>query len=139
MNRHLLKLIDEVDRNGSTAEHWAAGGGHVTRAWNISHDISLQIFLSRYYSTTGDNIAKIMTTEDHRPKKKVRRMDGKTTLHYAARYGRNNAWGCTAAHWTVSLTLSTLSCIHQKMVLHCLQIVDTALSICRYQLVLYEI
>ena len=68
----IWKLLFTRDRNGSTADHWAAGGGH----------LSCLEFL-------------INLKESHQPSsslndtnsKKIRRRDGKTCLHYAARNG----------------------------------------------------
>ena len=66
-NTALQKLLDTKDRNGSTAEHWAAGGGHLD---------CLQFLLS--FQKTIPRKAPI---------KRQRRRDGKTCLHYAARNG----------------------------------------------------
>ena len=83
----IRKVIDTVDRNGSIAEHWAAGGGHVPC---LKYLMDLR--------TTTKNTCRDSTEEDQsqqmienhgKKKKKVRRRDGKTTLHYAARYGRD--------------------------------------------------
>ena len=67
----LEKVLYQVDRNGSIAEHWAAGGGHVdclSYVMNLRRTINEKI-TSKY-------------------RQKVRRRDGKTSLHYAARNGK---------------------------------------------------
>lgn len=71
----LAALLSTRDRNGSTPEHWAAGGGHLE---------SLRLLLEK-----RDSLPKELVTEDESSKKKkLRRRDGKTCLHYAARNGR---------------------------------------------------
>lgn len=77
-DHHIRSLLSLEDRNGSTAEHWAAGGGHIKciqYIWDLRERIR------------GDD--DIATTSKHGSKKVVRRRDGKTALHYAARNGRN--------------------------------------------------
>ena len=68
---HLLGLLNTTDRHKSTAEHWAAGGGHVECLQFLDN---LQSELGTSSHTSNDN-------------KKSRRRDGKTCLHYAARNG----------------------------------------------------
>ncbi len=70
----LQKLLNTRDRNGSTAEHWAAGGGHLSC-------LQFLLELGGSSSFTDDD------TGNNNPKR-VRRRDGKTCLHYAARNGR---------------------------------------------------
>ncbi len=71
----IIMVIETRDRNGSIAEHWAAGGGHL--------DCLKFIFelRSRYTSSLND-------TSDS--EKKNRKRDGKTCLHYAARNGHDH-------------------------------------------------
>ncbi|KAL7561764.1 hypothetical protein ACA910_013304 [Epithemia clementina (nom. ined.)] len=84
--KRALELLDSRDRHLSTAEHWAAGEGHLpclqflfrkrrqleeTPREKNGHDST---------SFTGFSQFKIT--------KKIRRRDGKTCLHYAARNGR---------------------------------------------------
>ena len=68
----LRKLLDVRDRNGSTAEHWAAGGGHK----------SCLEFLLGWRESLRSTAAGNSTNP-----KRIRRRDGKTCLHYAARNG----------------------------------------------------
>ena len=74
----LAQLLSTRDRNGSTPEHWAAGGGHVD---------CLKILLqSRDRLPTG-SLTPTDTSSEELPKR-IRRRDGKTCLHYAARNGK---------------------------------------------------
>ena len=60
-------VLNEVDRHGSLADHWAAGEGHV------------------------DCLAYLLTEREQRclhRKQSTRRRDGKTALHYACRKGQ---------------------------------------------------
>lgn len=72
-------LLEALDRNGSTAEHWAAGGGHT--------DCLLYLIIK------SKNNELVLSSEEKqkiimkRPKLKKRR-DGKTPFHYAARNGK---------------------------------------------------
>jgi hypothetical protein len=68
-NNAVRKLLDTRDRNGSTAEHWASGGGHLA---------CLKFLLELRDSQPEES--KDRTT-------RIRRRDGKTCLHYAARNG----------------------------------------------------
>lgn len=75
----LAELLSTRDRNGSTPEHWAAGGGHID---------CLKILLeSREKVSNGTATPPDPTTEAH-ANKRLRRRDGKTSLHYAARNGK---------------------------------------------------
>ena len=73
---HIRSLVSLEDRNGSTAEHWAAGGGHIECIKFLWH-------LNERIRKAGNSVSK------NGNKKVVRRRDGKTALHYAARNGRN--------------------------------------------------
>lgn len=66
-------LVDTRDRHLSTAEHWAAGGGHLSC---LKYLLDLR---QKYMSSSETN-----TSEDT---KRTRRRDGKTCLHYSARNG----------------------------------------------------
>jgi hypothetical protein len=73
----LARLLLARDRNGSTPEHWAAGGGHLE---------CLKMLLKK-----RDRLPKVdsaITSDKEVQKKKLRRRDGKTCMHYAARNGQ---------------------------------------------------
>ncbi len=75
-NSNLLEL---KDRNGSTAEHWAAGSGHLhCLKYILLQQQQQQQHLNKQvnYQQKKFNIRK--------------RRDGKTSLHYAARNGHNS-------------------------------------------------
>lgn len=76
MNKTVVELLNTIDRNGSIADHWAAGGGHIDC---LKYLLSLRCDLK----IIGSDLEK--TTCDHQ---KTRRRDGKSTLHYAARHGK---------------------------------------------------
>lgn len=66
-------LLNTRDRHLSTAEHWAAGSGHLAcLKWIITKQ--------------RENLAKVETSSSEN-RAKMRRRDGKTSLHYAARNG----------------------------------------------------
>jgi ankyrin repeat protein len=69
----LQNLLETRDRNGSTAQHWAAGNGHLV-CLQFLHDLR------------ENQSAASSTTADNNPKR-IRRREGKTCLHYAARNG----------------------------------------------------
>ena len=72
-NSAIQVLLDTKDRHLSTAEHWAAGGGHL----NCLHFL---LELRRQYCSSNNNSNQT----------KLRRRDGRTCLHYAARNGHLN-------------------------------------------------
>ena len=95
-------LLSIRDRNGSTAEHWAAGGGH----WDcVSYLLDLRDAVSGSSAADPTDIdisasgggaviltknIKTYSTKNNNTttsKKIRRRRDGKTSLHYAARNG----------------------------------------------------
>mmetsp|Transcript_89 Transcript_89/g.124 ORF Transcript_89/g.124 Transcript_89/m.124 type:complete len:454 (+) Transcript_89:107-1468(+) len=69
----LSELLSTCDRNGSTSEHWASGGGHL--------DCLILLLTSQDKNHLSNKISKVS-------RKKSRRRDGKTCLHYAARNGQ---------------------------------------------------
>lgn len=86
------ELLHTRDRHGSTAEHWAAGNGHLP---------CLQFLVEqRRIPPQPPNgppgllpgqpppVVGATTSTDVPASKKVRRRDGKTPLHYAARNGQ---------------------------------------------------
>lgn len=71
----ICNLIGIRDRNLASAEHWAAGGGHLPC-------LALLLRLRRESNGSVDRAQDAQTGP-----KKMRRRDGKTCLHYAARNG----------------------------------------------------
>jgi hypothetical protein len=80
---HVTKLLSLRDRNGSTAEHWAAGGGHLEC---VSYLLNLRDIVNKVPNSTQSNVSEEIPQAS---KKLGRRRDGKTPLHYAARNGHN--------------------------------------------------
>ena len=88
-NRIIRSLLSLRDRNGSTAEHWAAGGGHVKC---VAYLLELRdlVYISEPNNDVLDARGSIERDDDTISNKKVRRRrDGKTSLHYASRNGHN--------------------------------------------------
>ncbi len=85
-NNHIRSLLCLEDRNGSTAEHWAGGGGHIKciqYLWELGDRI-------REEDKDEANKADDSSTNTNRDKTvRCRRRDGKTALHYASRNGQN--------------------------------------------------
>jgi ankyrin repeat protein len=69
-------LVDTRDRHLSTAEHWAAGGGHIS---SLKYLLDLR---QNHMSPLEKN-----ASQDGSNVKRTRRRDGKTCLHYSARNG----------------------------------------------------
>lgn len=97
--QHIRRLLSLEDRNGSTAEHWAAGGGHmncIEYLWKLSDRIREDDVA---HTNNNNNISSSRDTQTRRGHKKVcRRRDGKTALHYAARNGRNEMIDLILSH-----------------------------------------
>ncbi|KAL7516617.1 hypothetical protein ACHAWX_001612 [Stephanocyclus meneghinianus] len=105
MRRHIQSLIYCRDRNGSTAEHWAAGGGHTEC---LSYLLELRDMVSessispaikvndngRDDKTVTDTSTSIKTEATRNNNKIRKRRDGKTPLHYAARNGHTACIDC---------------------------------------------
>lgn len=72
----IRNLIEMRDRNGSTAEHWAAGGGHLA---------CLKCLMGHLRQLRPPVVEEENTAMTRR-----RKRDGKTSLHYAARNGHND-------------------------------------------------
>ncbi|GKY94185.1 hypothetical protein MPSEU_000384500 [Mayamaea pseudoterrestris] len=99
-NDGVTKLLLTRDRHGSVAEHWAAGGGHLdclaylsqlTQTYcasNSSGNDSLPTGSNGVDSST--TTTPPLMTPTMNTNKKLRRRDGKTSLHYAARNGHVN-------------------------------------------------
>ena len=87
--QHINRLISCRDRNGSTAEHWAAGGGHVeclTYLLELRDLVSRKLSGKQFDCKHSDQQDKSLMNHSYN-KKIRRRRDGKTSLHYAARNG----------------------------------------------------
>jgi len=86
---HVKGLLSLRDRNGSTAEHWAAGGGHLDC---LSCLLELRDGIASSSSTKQQEQRHqdATSTNNNNNKKIRRRRDGKTSLHYAARNGHNH-------------------------------------------------
>eukprot|EP00569_Conticribra_weissflogii_P000754 CAMPEP_0171354966 /NCGR_PEP_ID=MMETSP0878-20121228/44979_1 /TAXON_ID=67004 /ORGANISM="Thalassiosira weissflogii, Strain CCMP1336" /LENGTH=542 /DNA_ID=CAMNT_0011860957 /DNA_START=19 /DNA_END=1644 /DNA_ORIENTATION=- len=89
---HAKVLLSLRDRNGSSAEHWAAGGGHIDcllfllQLRDTAFAASLEepsVHADQRQNTQSQTISSAC-------KKIRRRRDGKTSLHYASRNGHNN-------------------------------------------------
>ena len=83
----ILEELKRTDRHQSTAEHWAAGGGHL-ECLTFLLETRKRVEGSATSTTNHHNTSSKTTI--HEPPKKVRRRDGKTCLHYAARNGHVN-------------------------------------------------
>eukprot|EP00546_Thalassionema_frauenfeldii_P005588 CAMPEP_0178925664 /NCGR_PEP_ID=MMETSP0786-20121207/18049_1 /TAXON_ID=186022 /ORGANISM="Thalassionema frauenfeldii, Strain CCMP 1798" /LENGTH=414 /DNA_ID=CAMNT_0020600593 /DNA_START=98 /DNA_END=1339 /DNA_ORIENTATION=+ len=78
----LSELLSTCDRNGSISEHWASGGGHLECLKLLLHkQDEFNREENNVSCSPSDKISKVA-------KKKSRRRDGKTCLHYAARNGQ---------------------------------------------------
>ena len=85
---HIKRLLSLRDRNGSTAEHWAAGGGHLDC---LSYLLELHDGIASLSSAKQQEQHQDTTSTNNNNNKKIRRRrDGKTSLHYAARNGHNH-------------------------------------------------
>jgi len=89
----LRQLIEARDRNGSLAEHWAAGGGYLDCLRYIFELRSNIASNSKSLSSASKLSTSLHGRDSAAPsnhKKKYGRRDGKTCLHYAARNGHNH-------------------------------------------------
>ena len=77
------QLLDTTDRHMSTAEHWAAGGGHLD-CLKFLMDMRLEYM----QNNNGNRQHASKIGNKNNKKKKLGRRDGKTCLHYAARNGQ---------------------------------------------------
>ncbi len=90
--QHVKGLLSLRDRNGSSAEHWAAGGGHI-HCLSYLLDLRDAAFAASLEepSADADNLQNTSSETKFNTGKKIRRRrDGKTSLHYASRNGHNN-------------------------------------------------
>ncbi|CAB9525533.1 Ankyrin Repeat Protein [Seminavis robusta] len=85
----IMALLNQTDRHGSIAEHWAAGGGHLDCLKLLKETRRQQQQLAT--DNNKDNHDATTATATHGDAEngpKLRRRDGKTSLHYAARNGQ---------------------------------------------------
>lgn len=87
-NHYLRTLLNTRDRHKSTADHWAAGGGHLD-CLRYLHNLQATLGALDTLITGGKTHQKQHDLESGAGKRKykARRRDGKTCLHYAARNG----------------------------------------------------
>ena len=74
-----LELLETKDRNGSTAEHWSAGNGHL-KCLHYLMTLSTDLL-------SDENSNSNISSRDAISNNKRRKRDGKTSLHYASRNG----------------------------------------------------
>ena len=88
-NHHLRILLNTRDRHKSTADHWAAGGGHLD-CLRYLYNLRASFGASENHnigSKTPQNEQNLDISKSNKRSNKARRRDGKTCLHYAARNG----------------------------------------------------
>ena len=85
-NGTLWNLLHTKDRHNSTAEHWAAGGGHIKC---LQYLVELRKGHTVQMDQHHQNNRLLRKDRQQQPVK-MRRRDGKTSLHYAARNGHLN-------------------------------------------------
>ena len=80
-NNAIQTLLSTKDRNGSTAEYWAAGGGHRScLEFILECGFRYRPSSPSSHSRMGGGVVR----------KSKRKRDGKTSLHYAARNGHTH-------------------------------------------------
>jgi ankyrin repeat protein len=79
-SHELASLLATKDRHGSVAEHWAAGGGHL-------ECLDYLVQQQQCLAATDDDGEDAAAAPAPALARTMRRRDGKTSLHYAARYG----------------------------------------------------
>lgn len=86
-NDRIRRLVHQQDRNGSIAEHWAAGGGHLNclRLLHKYRDMVAESDAIENYKTDDDS-ADLATPSNRRQ----RRRDGRTSLHFACKNGQDD-------------------------------------------------
>jgi ankyrin repeat protein len=81
--RAVWDLLHTRDRHLSTAEHWSAGGGHIS-CLRFLLELRQALLVNRSEKDTASASESLSSAPVG---KKTRRRDGKTCLHYAARNG----------------------------------------------------
>ena len=87
-NGRIRKLLDQQDRNGSIAEHWAAGGGHLY-CLRLLHKYRDMVEASADDKQDDNNA----NGDDHpvsKSNQRQRRRDGRTSLHFACKNGQDD-------------------------------------------------
>ncbi|MGK3745739.1 MAG: hypothetical protein ACI90V_012600 [Bacillariaceae sp.] len=79
---HLRALLNTSDRHKSIADHWAAGGGHLDC---LRYLYELRGTLSEVVVVISNEVQQQL--HQKQKSRALRRRDGKTCLHYAARNG----------------------------------------------------
>jgi ankyrin repeat protein len=90
----LQQLLNTRDRHKSTAEHWAAGGGHLQCLMYLYELRRQALTVDNQSSTTtttttevSENSSTSTSATERVRARRLKRRDGKTPLHYAARNG----------------------------------------------------
>lgn len=86
-NDRIRRLLDQQDRNGSIAEHWSAGGGHLN-CLRLLHKYRDKIAESDVIEKDkkDDDDDDLATPSNRRQ----RRRDGRTSLHFACKNGQDD-------------------------------------------------
>ena len=91
-HHHLLILLNTRDRHKSTADHWAAGSGHLD-CLRYLYNLRAKLGASDSNGKCEQNSTQqqdLGSSNTGKRNTKARRRDGKTCLHYAARNGHVN-------------------------------------------------
>ncbi len=78
---NIIQMINVKDRNGSIADHWCAGNGHLD---------CLKYILELRHLYNNNDLTRKNDSVSHVHENKRRKRDGKTCLHYAARNGHDH-------------------------------------------------
>lgn len=88
LHQAALQLLNSEDRHKSTAEHWAAGGGHLECLKFLTEQRQKYSRLMVPFSPAAAFGDDIVQQPKQLTRKKARRREGKSILHYAARNGK---------------------------------------------------
>lgn len=86
-NDRIRRLLDQQDRNGSIAEHWAAGGGHLNCLRLLHKYRDMTAVLDSIDGDNKDDDDDDLATPSIR---RQRRRDGRTSLHFACKNGQDD-------------------------------------------------